>query len=86
MIEVKSVQPFLINIDGNNKIIYYNAETKGLFGYTFTKEQESEILAQIDFKNTGASFFIDNSILEDAMAMKLEVEDSLQKIKEIYVN
>ncbi len=87
MIEVKSIQSFLINIDGNQKVVYYEPETKTLLGYTFTKDQEAEIMKIIDPPiseiNTAV---ITDGILQDALNMKIEVQDALEKIKEIYVN
>lgn len=87
MIEVKSIQPFLINIDGNQKVVYYEPEKKILLGYTFTKNQEIEIMKIIDPPcQIDSIVYNSHNILQETMNTKLEAETAFNKIKEIYVN
>lgn len=87
MIEVKSIKPFLININENEKIVYFVPETNKFIGYKFTKQQEKEILEKI-LADTPPELpvVLDESILEEAMSIKEEAQKRLDKIKELYVN
>lgn len=87
MIEVKSIKPFLINIDENQEIIYFIPETNTLIGCKFTKQQEKEILEKILANMPPETpVVLDESILEEAMSIKEDAQKRLDKIKELYVN